>query len=101
MNYQQELASLTTVKELFDFRDKMIAIKIENAVKHHELLLRLTMAQLNSTNREFATKRDNADFLKTRVEEQIRWLGKKGIFLNEIGTEALPKIDKSDLQPFS
>jgi len=85
MSYSKELASLKTVQELYDFRDKMSAIRKENSEKYIELSNRLTSKELHCSGQLFSSKCDEALYFKQKAEAQILWLEKKGVFLNEIG----------------
>lgn len=76
MNYKDKLQAITTVKELFDFREKLQA----DANKYSNLW------KIDTTNPdlESLSKCQDANFYITRIERRIAYLENKGLFLDSI-----------------
>lgn len=76
MSYKLKLEAIKTVKELFDFRDEL-----KKDAEIYKDLWRLE--NLNSTS-ENLKKLDDVYYFTKRVEEQISYFEKQGMFLTSI-----------------
>ena len=71
MDYKSKLQGIKTLKELFDFRDELLADAERYSI-------------INNENFENLEKCQKANFFLERVSTQIKYLEREGLFLSVI-----------------
>lgn len=74
MDYENKLQAIVTLRDLFDFREELRLTK----VKYENIFLR----EDNSTSSKNLNNLSRVEFFLKRVDNQIEYLEKKGVFLS-------------------